>query len=96
MTKNEQKIEQCKKDIKTLQANLAELEGETELVQGDIAVNAEGTLRLIVGSSGDMVSVDIFGRAQSSQVNFKYWGYKKVGVISDYISETILNIPKEN
>jgi hypothetical protein len=52
----------------------------------DVAKNEYGQIRIIMASNGKLVSYDPVGGFQSmGQSSFENAGYKKIGVISDFI-----------
>lgn len=56
---------------------------------GDVVVNRGGDFRIIVGNVfSNFASYNLQGYKQSNlQEDFEYWGYKKIGTLTNYIKE---------
>ena len=53
---------------------------------GDVVENQDGNKRIIVSFSGSRLSFSPNGRVESRcQEQFKKYGYRKIGVLSEYI-----------
>jgi hypothetical protein len=58
--------------------------------KGDVAKNKYGDYRIICGSDyvGSLIAIDMKGRCQArSQVEFERCGYRKIGILSDFIKD---------
>jgi len=54
---------------------------------GDIVVNKWGDRRIIcVGGKGDLTAIDFNGKHQSNLADFKECGYRKIGLLSNFIA----------
>lgn len=54
---------------------------------GDVARHQDGSYRIIIGFSHP-ISYDLYGnKASNCQKDFEFYGYKKVGILNDFIKD---------